>query len=117
MAISEGEMNCENPGIIIILYSGDTKIQNCGSLAFCATLTGAWRNKPIHLTSPQPGATAALSKLAFMNWMDNVINRETRHNPLAYYEPGSQSEWGFYYHMLLDEFLEITGALSNAFGK
>lgn len=60
-----------------------------------------------------PGATAALSKLVFMNWMDNVNKVETKNNPLVF--SAGQREWGFYHHIMLDEFLKIAEALSSAF--
>ena len=60
-----------------------------------------------------PGATAAVSKLNSVRWLDSLIRSLTKYNSLVH--AGPNREWGLYHHNLLKEFLKITLVLSEAF--
>ena len=58
------------------------------------------------------GATAALSKVNIMNWLDTTIQGLCKNNVLVH--AGRNREWGFFHHLSLYEFLETTSVLSSA---
>ena len=119
-----------DPGIVFV-FESDLAIHNCMLLPSVATVAGVWGEQRVALTSPQPGrrkkildlcnvclhvlsgATPAVSKQNFLQWLDSTIQGLTKHNTLVY--AGGQREWGFYHHMILGEFLDITSILGLAF--
>ena len=58
------------------------------------------------------GATPAQSKANLAQWLDVTIQGMTKYDTLVY--AGANREWGFFHHILLDEFIRITSALSEA---
>ena len=103
-------------------------------LASVATVAGTWGVDHVVLSSPQPGrkkgfyiacillnvclhvlpgATAAISKSNFIQWLDTVIQGLTKYDSLVYARPNR--EWGFYHRILMKEFLSIISVLSAAF--
>ena len=59
------------------------------------------------------GATPAASLNNFSEWLDAVIQGMTKHNTLVFRGPTRQI--GFYHKIMMNEFLEITSVLSQAF--
>ena len=60
-----------------------------------------------------PGATAAASKMNFVQWLDAIIQGLARYNVLVY--AGANREWSLYHQIMMYKFLEITTVFSSAF--
>ena len=60
-----------------------------------------------------PGVTPAASKINFMRWLDVVVQGLTKHNTLVTY--GGVRQYGFFHQILMNEFVNISSVLSQAF--
>ena len=105
----------------MFIFESSANIHDCLGLASVNGVAGKWGNPPVMLTSPQQGrkdfishvycniimlvagATPAQSKANLAQWLDVTIQGMTKYDTLVY--AGANREWGFFHHILLDEFI------------